>query len=129
MEEDAACETVERIVTATKKLAAINLEVCNKYVYRGTDFLPEDIGREMRVGECFSDPGFLSTTSDEEQCYSGEFPFMILSKTGVDISAFSVFRLEREVLFRPGTVFEIMSVDRHDGVCSVVLEEVGESLW
>ena len=61
MEEDAACETVERIVTATKKLAAINLEVCNKYVYRGTDFLPEDIGREMPVGECFSDPGFLST--------------------------------------------------------------------
>ena len=29
MEQDVACETIESIVTATKKLAAFNLEVCD----------------------------------------------------------------------------------------------------
>lgn len=73
-------------------------------VYRGTD-LPESIVRNLKVGNEFSDLGFMSTS--RLTGFSGAYKFIIISKTGRTIEDISASPDEYEVLFKRGTKFKI----------------------
>jgi uncharacterized protein YukE len=81
-------------------------------VIRGTDLPPEVIAR-YRPGEVITEDAFLSTTRDpgvaRSPTFAGNVEFRIVSNTGRDISPFSLFPGEQEVLFPPGTDFLVMS--------------------
>lgn len=85
-------------------------------VYRGAE-LPADIVATLRPGATFSDPAFLSSSTDKERATPFSFAgscsrlFVITSKTGLAVTLFSSVRAEQEVLFRPGTMFKITSVE------------------
>lgn len=81
-------------------------------VIRGTNLPPEVLAR-YRPGEVITEDAFLSTSTDtgvaRSPSFAGNVEFRILSKTGRDISSFSVFPGEQEVLFTAGTKFYIVS--------------------
>lgn len=81
-------------------------------VIRGTNLPPEVLAR-YRPGEVITEDAFLSTSMDlgvaRSPTFAGNVEFRILSKTGRDISSFSMFPGEREVLFSAGTKFFIVS--------------------
>ncbi|WP_374026185.1 ADP-ribosyltransferase [Mycobacterium sp. HNNTM2301] len=81
-------------------------------VIRGTNLPPEVLAR-YRPGEVITEDAFLSTSTDlgvaRSPTFAGNVEFRILSKTGREVSSFSVFPAEREVLFSAGTKFFIVS--------------------
>jgi hypothetical protein len=81
-------------------------------VIRGTD-LPAEVIARYRPGEVITEDAFLSTTTNpgvaRSPAFAGNVEFRILSNTGRDISSFSVFPGEQEVLFPPGTNFVVVS--------------------
>ena len=89
---------------AIKKIPAYEGEI-----YRYTS-LSED---QLKVGNKFWDPAFLSASSDPNWRISGRgfgrIFFLIRTRHGHDISCFSAKRDEREVLIERGTRFKIKS--------------------
>ncbi|CAB9502281.1 expressed unknown protein [Seminavis robusta] len=93
------------------------LPVYQGTVYRGSKWRAE-WSYEMQTGAIFADRGFLSTSTDDNIAKNfkanangdGVF-FEIVSKTGQLISGSSKHEHEAEVLFRPNTMFRILSVD------------------
>ena len=85
----------------------------NGPVFRGTD-LPPEVLAQYQPGAVVSESAFLSTSMDlgiaQSTAFAGNVEFRILSKTGRDISSFSTFPSEREVLFPAGVPFYV--VDR-----------------
>jgi hypothetical protein len=91
-------------------------------VKRGTD-LPENVLAIYQPGNIVSDPAFLSTSKKTE--YSGPHRLLIHSKTGKDISTFSNFGSEDEVLFRPDVKFRVIKrTTTSDHVIEIELDEV-----
>ncbi|CAB9528034.1 NAD:arginine ADP-ribosyltransferase [Seminavis robusta] len=95
-----------------------SLPVHQGTVYRGSSWRRELL-YQLQPGAIFADPGFLSTSTDEQvgkgfKWGSGGVLFEITSKTGQDVSkhAFGPSQAEAEVLFRPNTMFRITSVER-----------------
>jgi hypothetical protein len=80
-------------------------------VYRGTG-LPTEVAEALRPGATYADPGFLSSSTDRTKAFKRDYLFIIESRTGVDIQDLSAMKHEAEVLFRPGILFEVLSVDR-----------------
>ena len=82
-------------------------------VVRGTD-LPPDVIAQYQPDAVVTERAFLSTSLEpgiaQSTAFSGNVEFRILSKTGRDISSFSTFPSEREVLFPAGVPFYV--VDR-----------------
>ena len=81
-------------------------------VIRGTN-LPPEVVDQYRPGEIITEDAFLSTTTNtaiaRSPTFAGNVEFRILSNTGRDISSFSMFPGEQEVLFPAGTRFYIVS--------------------
>lgn len=81
-------------------------------VIRGTNLPPEVLAR-YRPGEVVTEHAFLSTSTHtgvaRSPTFGGNVEFRILSKTGRDISSFSVLPGEHEVLFPAGTKFYVVS--------------------
>jgi hypothetical protein len=81
-------------------------------VIRGTN-LPREVLDQYRPGEIITEDAFLSTTTNtaiaRSPTFAGNVEFRILSNTGRDISSFSMFPGEQEVLFPAGTRFYIVS--------------------
>jgi ADP-ribosyltransferase exoenzyme len=98
---------IEALRNALRKLPAYD-----GTVVRGTDLPPEVIA-QYQPGEVITEKAFLSTTMNptvaQSTAFAGNAEFRILSRTGRDISSFSVFPTEREVLFPPGAHFYVMS--------------------
>jgi hypothetical protein len=95
-------------------------------VYRGSR-LPPYLMDNLRPGATFCDRGFMSTTKIEKVAFSsmeGAVKFEIESKTGVDISKISSQKHEAEVLFRPGTKFEIVLVVHSNARLLVTMKEL-----
>jgi hypothetical protein len=75
---------------------------------------------------------FLSTSQSEiiANLFSkGDTFFTIFSKTGKQIEKFSKFGLysgqnEKEVLFFPNTIFEVLDVSENDSKTVIILEEI-----
>jgi ADP-ribosyltransferase exoenzyme len=108
-------------VAMKKRIAAIQtamdkLQIFKGIVYRGVPSLPEVVRAGLVVDAVYCDQAFLSTSREEKQalefCKDSKTAllFEIVSKTGVDIQADSMFTDEAEVLFRPGTRFLIKCV-------------------
>ncbi len=74
-------------------------------VFRGTD-LPADVLARYQPDAVVTERAFLSTSMDpavaQSSAFAGNVEFRILSKTGRDISSFSLFPSEQEVLFPNG---------------------------
>ena len=109
---------VDAIICAMSKEDK-HMPIYHGTVYRGVK-LPSSIHKMLRANATFSDPAFLSTTSQRDRHFGsageGATVFEIESKTGVDISKKSSAskRVEAEVLFRPNTMFMIKSVKRNE---------------
>jgi len=83
-------------------------------VYRGLEFVPEDLGKQLRAlepGDVYADPGFQSTSKSAEKAFSGEIRFIIKSRTGRDVQSISLHEREQEVLFPPGAQFLVTKVE------------------
>ncbi len=50
--------------------------------------------------------------------------FKIISKEGKDITPYSKYQNEREILFKPNTQFEILSVDNSNDYVTITLNEI-----
>jgi hypothetical protein len=81
-------------------------------VIRGTNLPPEALA-EYRPGEVITEDAFVSTTTNpavaQSPSFAGNVEFRIMSGTGRDISSFSMFPDEQEILFPAGTRFYVVS--------------------
>ncbi|GAB0104454.1 hypothetical protein JMUB6875_34280 [Nocardia sp. JMUB6875] len=78
-------------------------------VWRGTHLTPEQIARYV-PGEKVTEASFTSTSRDPRRIFTSKVEFIIHSESGRDISALSARPSEKEVLFKPGTTFEVRGV-------------------
>ncbi|MET9488645.1 deaminase domain-containing protein [Nocardia sp. NPDC006630] len=78
-------------------------------VWRGTHLTPEQIARYV-PGAKVPESSFTSTSRDPRRIFSSNVEFIVHSETGRDISAISARPGEKEVLFKPGTTFEVRGV-------------------
>ncbi|MFE2995137.1 toxin glutamine deamidase domain-containing protein [Nocardia sp. NPDC059246] len=85
------------------------LPTYNGTVWRGTHLTPEQIARYI-PGAKLTEPAFTSTSRDPRRIFASNVEFVIHSETGRDISGLSARPGEKEVLFAPGTVFEVRGV-------------------
>jgi ADP-ribosyltransferase exoenzyme len=80
-------------------------------VVRGID-LPPDVLAQYQPDSVVTERAFLSTSTEpgvaQSSAFAGNVEFRILSKTGRDISSFSTFPSEQEVLFSNGTQFYVL---------------------
>ncbi|WP_243393756.1 ADP-ribosyltransferase [Mycobacterium ahvazicum] len=89
-------------------------------VIRGTS-LPTEVLDRYQPGRVITEPAFTSTTTlravAEGPAFGGNVEFRIFSLTGRDISSFSMYPGEKEVLFPPGSKFyvENRTVDPRTG--------------
>ncbi len=93
-------------------------------VFRGAN-LPPDVLDNYRVGETVTERAFTSTSSDPAQSFPGT-QFVINSTSGRNVAGASAIPSESEILFRPGTQFEVLrvDVDAATGVRTVFMNEV-----
>ncbi|WP_275952242.1 ADP-ribosyltransferase [Mycobacterium heckeshornense] len=81
-------------------------------VVRGTNLPPEVLAR-YQPGEVVTESAFTSTTTNPavalSPAFAGNVEFRILSSTGRDVSSFSMFPDEQEILFPPGTNFYVVN--------------------
>jgi hypothetical protein len=98
------------------RVDAVNAALEKLPVYEGPVIRGSDIPAEMlelyRPGESITEHGFLSTTTDltvaRSPAFAGNVEFRILSKSGRDISPYSIFPAEQEILFPSGTEFYVV---------------------
>jgi hypothetical protein len=80
-------------------------------VIRGSD-LPDEALAQYKLGEVFTELGFLSTTTDvavaRSPVFSGNVEFQIVSTSGRDVSSYSMFPEEQEILFPSGARFYVV---------------------
>ena len=90
---------------------------------RGTD-LPAEVLAKNQVGEIVSDPAFLS--SDIEKGFKGPTQITIDGKSGRQIDFLSQYKSmnETEVLFKPGTKFEVLERTDVDGTTYLKYKEL-----
>lgn len=90
------------------------LALTNEVTYRGTN-LPSNILRGYTKGAVVSNRAFLSTTVDKKIAYkpmSGKASlhrFTIHHRSGRDVTALTLHSNENEILFLPGTRFQVMA--------------------
>ena len=119
----------QRIDAVVRAMSKPRIRVYKGTVYRGAK-LPPKIKKTLRAGGTFTDPAFLSTSKEKGKAYftpgrGRSILFVIESKTGVDVTGDSVHGLkEEEILFRPGTVFRIKSVETGEVGTVVSMEEL-----
>lgn len=88
-------------------------------LYRGTSMMTVERlleGQELEEGAILRDKAFFSTTKSEEYLVESDFledcMLVVLDhSTGRDISEISAYPEEEEVLFLPGTMFEVVEID------------------
>lgn len=93
-------------------------------LYRGqTSMRPGQLDG-LHAGGFFRDSGFMSTTSDSNRTFSGKYQFKIsYSTSGRVLGDLAINPSEREVLFPPGTMFDVVDVEIVDGVYWIEMEE------
>ena len=100
------------------------LKICDPDVplYRGSGRIHAD----LQVGSTFSDKAFFSTTRSlpiavaflqSARPSSERYLFKIIKHgNGVDVKRFSALPMEEEVLFRPNTMFRVLSINEGEEV-------------
>jgi hypothetical protein len=77
-------------------------------VGRKTDLSPEQFAK-YQPGMVVKERGFTSSAKDKKK-WSGDYHFVIQSKTGRDVSSLSSHKGETEVLFKPDTAFRVTKI-------------------
>lgn len=93
-------------------------------VYRGLTLDKSEISDTFKIGKVYRDMGFMSTSKNHtvsqkfntlgvplSRTDNRSITLVIESKTGRDISRFSQYPEEQEVLFKPLTGFEVISIE------------------
>jgi ADP-ribosyltransferase exoenzyme len=97
-------------------------------VVRGTD-LPADVLAQYQPGAAVTEPAFFSTSMNpavpQSTAFAGNVEFRVLSRTGRDISSFSMFPTEQEVLFPSGVTFYVLD-RRSDPLTGITIIEMIE---
>lgn len=94
-------------------------------VFRGTN-LPPSVVNNYTPGQIVTERAFTSTSSDAAQSFPGDTQFVINSTNGRRVDGVSAIPSESEVLFPPGTQFEVLDVrvDPATGVRTIFMTEV-----
>jgi hypothetical protein len=99
--------------------------------FRGVRSLPSALRSQLEPGEVFSDDALLSTTHnpDAAMAFAGGpdndgYLFTIDGLSGRDISMFSDYTQEAEVLFGPSTRFSVIQVVQDGRLTHVHLQEL-----
>jgi SPP1 gp7 family putative phage head morphogenesis protein len=85
---------------------------------RGMSIRPERLEATMatyRPGAVVEESAFISSSTGDQAAFGGNVFMKIQGKTGVDVSSFSYYGNEREVLFMPGTRLRIDKVEQVNG--------------
>ncbi|MGE0174680.1 MAG: ADP-ribosyltransferase domain-containing protein [Oligoflexales bacterium] len=96
-------------------------------VYRAATHRPETIEKYLTAfknKEAIQELGFLSTTYDKKQMFPGNMEFIIESVSGVKVEKLALKRTEKEVLFAPGTWFEILDIEQRETKWIVKMREL-----
>jgi RHS repeat-associated protein len=93
---------------------------------RGATFTDAQIAELFPEGGTFKDPAFLSSSSKTDQAFPGNTTIEIASRKGVKVQSLSEFAHESEVLFPPGTEFQVVSKEfnSQSNTWNIVLQEV-----
>ncbi|MFE3984320.1 toxin glutamine deamidase domain-containing protein [Nocardia tengchongensis] len=81
----------------------------NGTVWRGTHLSPNQLAVYVH-GAKITEPSLTSTSRDPRRIFTSNVEFIMHSESGRDISAISARPREKEVLFKPGTTFEVRGV-------------------
>lgn len=79
-------------------------------VYRGVKHLPGSVDQGLKDGKAVTEQAFTSTSASSDKNFHGSYQFTITlapQTAGRDVSAFSPHD-EKEVLFPPGTRFDVV---------------------
>ena len=90
--------------------------------YRGTS-LPSDILSNIRMGQPASDSAFFSTSAETGKAFSGNVKYVVRGTSGRDISFLSGHP-EAEVLFPPGTQFQVLNKIESGPVTHLLYQEI-----
>ena len=77
-----------------------------------------------RKGAVVEDSAFVSSSYGDRAAFGGNVFMRINGKTGVNISQYSQYQGEREVLFMPGTPFRVDEVKQEGGKYIITVTEV-----
>lgn len=123
---------IEILQTALQKLP--NFEGTS---YRGLELSYGEFEKmNLKMGDLFSDPGFLSTDRDlkvavkfsgmpeDGEIYYESVIFVVEGHSGKDISDISDHSYETEILFSPHSQFLIRSIKKHAQFYIVTLSEI-----
>lgn len=88
---------------------------------RGISSLPEEILSLNQKGNIVSDGAFMSTSSADP--FAGNINIVVKGTSGKDISFLSQYNHEAEVLYPPGTKFEVMQRVEQNGKIHLSYEE------
>lgn len=80
-------------------------------VFRGTNLTADQAAKYAEVGKVVTEPHFFSTSEVMGRAFPGNTKYVINSVQGKDVSYLSEIAGEKEILFRPGTRFEVLAVD------------------
>ena len=94
--------------------------------YRGSD-LPDEVLAKYKPGEMVTEEAFTSTAATRDAKFDGNAEFIIEGRTGRDVSGVSEYENEKEILFRPGTRFEVTSKEVVDGKTIIKMREVPDA--
>ncbi|UTC27957.1 hypothetical protein [Stenotrophomonas phage A1432] len=75
-------------------------------------------------GAIVEDAAFVSSSYGNQAAFSGNVYMKIESKTGVNVSRYSQYDTEREVLYMPGTRFRVDNVEQVNGKYIISMSEV-----
>jgi hypothetical protein len=113
---------VDAIIRALEKLPPYE-----GTVIRGTN-LPVDVLDRYQPGQVITEPAFTSTTTiravAEGPAFAGNVEFRIFSTTGRDISSFSMYPGEQEILFPPGAKFYVVNKTVDPQTCRTIIEMI-----
>ncbi|MBK7891267.1 MAG: hypothetical protein IPJ84_10595 [Bdellovibrionales bacterium] len=98
------------------------LRIYKGKVVRGASLPQEEVKKHV-VGAVVTYPAY--TSSSISNAFGGTHRFIIHSKTGRYVDPFSASRGEREVLFKAGAKFKVLSVSKKGDSTVIVLDEVG----
>ena len=106
-------------------------------VWRGLDMTYEQQLQQLQVGSIYTNNAFMSTAKDQSAAFQRNTLFEIHNTySGWDVSNFTKYPEEQEILFGPGTKFRVIEVkplklvlldDEDGGFCfvrHVVLEQI-----
>ncbi|WP_027710232.1 ADP-ribosyltransferase domain-containing protein [Zooshikella ganghwensis] len=97
---------------ALEKLAQQPGRAYKGIVRRGLTLDEKTVHELFKEGGTFADKAFLSTSMNPNASFPGNVHMNIKSKTGVSISDVSHYPNEKEVLFKPGTKFDVVNKTR-----------------